>query len=351
VTCPQCGHETVVEVRFCPSCGHEMAKPAQEAPAAEQPAAEAPPEPEPAQPPAQAPGIVTIPLPSPEQVAPAAQPVYTPPVAAPPPAAPTAPPPQAPVVPTVVAAGPPQPTAVPPAAPPPMPPAGQPAPIPPTPVPGQAAAPPPKKGGKGWLWACGCGCLLLIAAGIALVLWGSKAGKAVVQKAMDEAKVQVEKAANTVTTDSFEVVIPDGWDRETDKETGSTRLFLRGPEVNGTRLVMGIDVYDVGDMSLEKFSDEAMKRYKDRKWTEDKAGPEVTLCGEPARRIAFVDSDGDNLFYLAVSGGKGYLVTMISPEGTMGEQEAAFDEVLKSFDLHQSSSGTSTSETGEQPGT
>jgi hypothetical protein len=222
-----------------------------------------------------------------------------------------------------------------PAAPPSAPPAGQPPPLQPTVVPAAVAAPPPRKGSKAWLWACGCGCLaaLVIGALIGVGIW--KGWKF------------VEQAAKTVTTDYFEVSIPTGWTRETGKETGSTKLFLRGPAVNGQKLVLGVDIYGLDPgATLRKFSDKALANYKDRKWTEDKLGGGVALCGEEARRVAFTDQDGDNLFYLCLANGKGYVVTMISPKDTMGQQEKTFDEVLKTFDLHKKAEPVAKDEKG-----
>ncbi len=312
----------MVEVKFCPSCGFDMAAQAEPATPAEQPPAEAA---QPAVPPTVGPGIVTMPVRVEEPATPVAPPIAPPPPtpAVPPPAPPAVIPPVAPPVTPPVA----------PAAPPVAPPVGQPAPFQPAVVPAAVAAPPPKKGGKAWLWACGCGCLLLIAAGIAFLVWGAKAAEKEAKKISTSVKA-VEPT--TVTTDYFEVAIPEGWTRETDKETGSTKFFLRGPEVNGQKLVLGVDMYDIeSGTTLKEFSDQALAQYKDRTWTEDKQGGGVALCGEEARRVAFADSDGDNLFYLCLANGKGYVITMISPKDTMGEQEKTFDEVLETFDLHK----------------
>jgi len=328
--CTQCGHETVVEVKFCPSCGFEMAKAQAEAAAsAEQPSAEAP---QPAAPPPGPPGIVTIPLagdhPSTAAPPPPPQP------AVPPPAPPAAPP----VAPPVAAA----PPLVFPAGPPPAPPAGQPPPYQPAPVPVAAAAGPPKKGSKTWLWACGCGCLIVILGVVAFVMWGAKLAKDEANKVGKQAATGTGTTGTTVTTEDFEVIIPQGWERHADKEKDNTKLVVTGPQVGGKPLALSVDVIPLpSGMSLQEFGDQALAKYKDRKWTEDKTGNGVTLCKEDARRVAFTDSDGDNLFYLALANGKGYGITMISPTGTMGEQEKTFDQILTSFDLHAGSSGSS----------
>jgi len=324
--CPRCGHETVVEVKFCPSCGLEMAAQAEPATPAEQTPAEAPPA---ATPPVE-PGIVTIPLAIDQPAAAAPPPMAPPPAPAiPPPAPPVIIPTVVPVVTPPVAAAPP----VAPAAPPPAPPVGQPLPLQPTVVPAAISAPPPKKRGKAWLWACGCGCLAALVIGglIGYLAWkGYKIA---------------EKAISTVTTDYFEVSIPTGWTRETSKETGSTKLFLRGPEVNGQKLVMGVDIYDVDSgTTLTEFSDHALANYRDRTWTEDKQGDGVALCGEEARRVAFTDQDGDNLFYLCLANGRGYVLTLISPKDTMSQEEKTFDEVLQTFDLHKKAQPATTAE-------
>jgi len=139
----------------------------------------------------------------------------------------------------------------------------------------------------------------------------------------------------TANSEGFRVTVPAGWLRHHGKETGSTKLYLTGPEVNGKPLILGVDVYSLEPgMALENFSDGALSKYRDRAWTEDKTGGAVELCGERARRVAFTDSDGDNLFHLCVARGKAYIITMISPAGTMGAQEHTFDQVLGSFDLH-----------------
>ncbi len=316
--------------------------PAQEAPPAreaerEPDAADQPPRPEPTEPPEAQPEPPAEPQPAPR---PAGSPIITTPATigqpVEPPSQPSAdhaagqpPPAEAPPeVPAPSAAEPPPEPSAPPAQ----------APTPPSTAPPATAEPPPKKKSKAWLWACGgCGCLVLLVVAIlgALLFVGvrEEAREApVASTGQDEEVVEEASPAEEVATDHYEVTLPSGWSRDSDPDDDV--LAVSGPEVNGEQLSLLIWVEELSaGTSLQQFSDRVLERYRDAPWAEDTT--EASLCDEPARRVALTTDDHDYLIYISVYKAQGFVIVMIAPEGTMGEQESTFDQVLGEFAMYE----------------
>ncbi|NPV47831.1 MAG: hypothetical protein HPY69_12790 [Armatimonadetes bacterium] len=139
----------------------------------------------------------------------------------------------------------------------------------------------------------------------------------------------------TLALDDFRVVVPDTWERvkEMEDEGPGTKLFLVGPEVAKVRLVVGVDVYPLPEgVGLDEFT-----KYYAKSW-EGKPGlarSEATLCENPAEMISFSENGQEKVFLMMVWRGKGFCVTMISPEGQRSKSLQEFKAVLDTFQVYQ----------------
>lgn len=139
----------------------------------------------------------------------------------------------------------------------------------------------------------------------------------------------------SLALDDFRVVVPDTWERlkEMEDEGPGTKLFLVGPEVAKVRLVIGVDVYPLPEgVDLEAFTE-----YYAKSW-EGKPGlkrSEATLCENPAVMVSFNENGQEKVFLMMVWRGKGFCVTMISPEGQQSKSLQEFKAVLDTFQVYE----------------
>jgi hypothetical protein len=135
--------------------------------------------------------------------------------------------------------------------------------------------------------------------------------------------------------DDFRVVVPETWQRrkEMEDEGPGTKLFLVGPEVSKVNLVIGVDVYPLPEgVTLESFAKDYAKSWRGKAGV---AETEATLCDNPARMVSFTENGQQKVFLMMTWLGKGFCVTMISPEGQRSKSLAEFKTVLDTFQVYK----------------
>ena len=140
--------------------------------------------------------------------------------------------------------------------------------------------------------------------------------------------------AGLLALDDFQVTVPEAWERRQDWEDQGpgTKLFLVGPELAKMRLVVGVDVYPLkSGTALEQFVKDYGTKWAGRVTAETKA----TLCGQPARLIAYSEGNADKSFLLCVWRDKGFAIGMIAPTGQGRKAMAQFREVLDTFQVYE----------------
>jgi hypothetical protein len=137
----------------------------------------------------------------------------------------------------------------------------------------------------------------------------------------------------TVVTDDFLLVVPPGWQRTDDGSAPGT-ITIAGPEVDGGAPELGLyaEALNDPDIAVEEWSDQALTEFADVPWTEDDR--DATVCGQPAREVAFTSDGSDVAMYLCVLDHKGFVVVTKAPEGTMGSQHDAFMRVLETLEIY-----------------
>lgn len=138
----------------------------------------------------------------------------------------------------------------------------------------------------------------------------------------------------TLALDDFRLVVPDTWERlkEMEDEGPGTKLFLVGPEVAKTKLVIGVDVYPLPEgVGLEDFSEYYAKSWQGKPGL---AKSEATLCDNPAQMVSFSENGQQKVFLMMVWRGKGFCVTMIGPEGQRSKSLQEFQAVLDTFQVY-----------------
>jgi hypothetical protein len=138
-----------------------------------------------------------------------------------------------------------------------------------------------------------------------------------------------------VLLDDFQVTIPQGWERRKDLEDEGpgTKLFLVGPEISNTRLVVGIDTYPLKTgTTLEAFVKQYRARWATMLPTTDKP---AALCGQPAHMIGFSEGGLDKLFILCVWREKGFILGMIGPTDQSQKALPLFRAVIDTFQVYE----------------
>ncbi len=138
----------------------------------------------------------------------------------------------------------------------------------------------------------------------------------------------------SLALDDFRVVVPEHWQRrkEMEDEGPGTKLFLVGPEVAKVNLVIGVDVYPLPEgVSLGQFTQYYAKSWQGKPGL---AKSDATLCGNPAQMVSISENGQQKVFLMMVWRGKGFCVTMISPEGQRSKSLQEFQTVLNTFQVY-----------------
>jgi hypothetical protein len=135
--------------------------------------------------------------------------------------------------------------------------------------------------------------------------------------------------------DDFQITVPPGWERRKDYEDPGpgTKLFLVGPVVGASNLVLGIDVYPLrSGTTLEQF----VNQYSVKQWNLALlTNRPATLCNQPARILALSESGLDKLYLLTVWREKGFAIGMIGPAGHSTKTTPLFRQVVDTFQLYK----------------
>ncbi len=181
---------------------------------------------------------------------------------------------------------------------------------------------------------------VLIGLGVALggvYLWHRLAERSVVE-ATGGPSVAAPVAAEPggmATFETFQIAIPDGWQRVPEREgrDGGVLLYLRGPAVGDQHLVIAAEVYPVAKgVTLSGFVRSYTADWPIERFPVDR---EVRLCGEAAQMVGFTNADGDNLVLFCVYKQQAYVVVMVAPAETMPECTELFHEVLGGLQLYE----------------
>ena len=181
--------------------------------------------------------------------------------------------------------------------------------------------------------------LLISAAAMLIVRSNGVRHGAATQLAMPAAPVAPGQAATPTQPglaafDDFQVVIPEGWERRGDMENDGpgTKLFLAGPDVAGTQLFVGIDVYPLrAGTTLEQF----VKQYSDANFkAKSPHSKKATLCEQPARMMGLTEDGRRKVYMVTVYRDKGFVIVMLGPSGYISENDKAFREVMDTFSFY-----------------
>jgi len=135
--------------------------------------------------------------------------------------------------------------------------------------------------------------------------------------------------------DTFQLVIPDGWERLTEREGGEKGplLYLRGPLAGGQHLIIAADVYPVAKgVTLNGFIRTYTAEWPIQSFPVDE---EVKFCDQQARMLGFTNADGDNLVLFSLHVQQAFVIVMIAPAETMPAHVENFHTVLDGLQLYE----------------
>ncbi len=181
---------------------------------------------------------------------------------------------------------------------------------------------------------------VLIGLGVALggvYLSGRLAERSVVEQTggPSVAAAVVGEAGGVAIFETFQIAIPDGWERVPEREggDGGVLLYLRGPMTGDQHLVVAAEVYPVAKgVTLSGFAGSYTAEWPIESFPVDR---EVKLCGQAARIVGFTNADGDNLVLFCVHQQQAYVIVMIAPAETMPEHAEFFHKVLAGLQLYE----------------
>jgi len=152
-----------------------------------------------------------------------------------------------------------------------------------------------------------------------------------------------------ISTAVYTLAKPAGWRHQEQPSTegGSQFSAIKELEDRGElRLYIGVSDVAPG-ASLAAFSDERLGSVQGLRLVEDTTN--FVFADEPARRVLLRSDKGDLMWYFLLRKGKGVAICMEAPAGTFTDHQEDFDEVLRTFRLAETASGTKAPSGGPRP--
>ncbi len=143
------------------------------------------------------------------------------------------------------------------------------------------------------------------------------------------------QTAQVATYETFQIAIPQGWQRVPEHEGGESGvlLYLRGPLLDGQPLVIAAEVYPVAKgVTLAGFVNSFTAEWPLERLPVQR---DVELCGQPAQAITFTNADGDNLVLFCLYKQQAHVIVMVAPAQTLPTHAKLFHEVLAGLQLYE----------------